>query len=197
MLHLRSLLSQLHAVSGQLQANVELVRAMFARAGSEAAISHDQPVTSRSPPAALTNAFVNHQRSVHDRLSSYAALYAAPDTRRVRLDTTELDELYDVDREACASNLFDLRAHSTGRQPAGTRKTELSLADGERKEERDADDKDVSVSPARRLLLSAVAKKVTDAELRLLYSLLRPPQRLMWRSVAEHIDGESEEKSAA
>ena len=216
LLRLRSLLSQCRACVGAVALNVELIGSMFAFDDAETLGARWATPTS---PSSLTAAFVRHQQSVHERLSSMAAKYAAPDTRRVRIDVEELDALYDIDEEACATHLFDLRtpinSHSThaGVQTATVDPTKASRTSrrDERKEDsqqRDdaklcgtSDPNDSSslgevnerekalavvdeVLTPRRLLLTALAQRATDAELRLLHSLLSPSMQRAWRDIA-------------
>ena len=132
-----------------------------------------------------------------------AAWYAQPDTRRVRIDVDDVDEAVDLDEEACASHLFDLRAHSPttaaqrstpaapededdGREERkeGGEGAGGSDRDGDAEERKEAVRGSEEMSHARRLLLTAVAQRVSGGELRLLYSLLSPAQRAEWRAVA-------------
>ena len=177
-----------------MSTNVELLRAMFAFDDAQPQSGGRWPQP--GSPAFLTASLVRQQQAVHERLSSTAARYAAPDTRRVRVDVDELDALYDIHEEACATHLFDLQpapfttAHKADESKeaaeAEDEKDDASVSspastDDDTKEQSESD-KEV-IAP-RRLLLTALAQRATTAELRLLHSLLCPSLQRAWKGIA-------------
>jgi hypothetical protein len=195
MLRLRSLLSRLHAVPQDVERNRELIGEMFDHAGSERRSSSSS--SSRAPELAsplspsfrltasasiATSTCIRQQQSVHSCLTRLSELYTRGDARTVRMDVGQLDGLYDLADDACASFLFNLRPsaslESTQPRSENDDEDEKEQPEGEKEATADSD-----VMEPRRLLLRAVAHNATTAELQYLYSILPSQRQKDWRQV--------------
>lgn len=193
---LRALLDSVGALPGDLTYNTDVVRSMFPPPAS--AQPMDALGRSSSTPAGRTAAVIARQLAIHQRLFVMSEGYSTADTRTVRsVDVSELDELYDIVNEACSTNLFALRPPE--QQQADNEEDEEAVdaqvhSDAQEVEEVELDDasaaagEDYSVDgastasmpPGRRLLLKALLKTCTVAELRYLFNNLPPNMQTVW-----------------
>jgi len=203
MLGLRSLLEQLHARADDVEHNRQLIARMFGTSDSNKTASSDnsdsigvRSSVSLASESSATSRYVSSQRAVHSRLTRLSELYTGQDARTVRIDVSQLDQLFDLADDACASFLFNLRpdppiqTKSTTQRPQRESDEEDEEADDYSQQQKDMQEKDEEAADAvaiidapRRLLLRAVATHVTTAELRYLYSLLPSRLRGEWKQI--------------
>ena len=183
MLLLRTLLDTVGTVPGDAKHNFDLVQAMFSHtAASPSTISHS---LSSSTAAGRTAAFVKKQLAVHQQLWAMSEGYTTNDTRTVRsVDVSQLDELYDIVQEACCTNLFAIRGGDGGDTQAATavmqgeRATHDSASETENNSEKCS--APASGPTARQLLLDALVKRFTVAEMQYLFNKLPKHLQAQW-----------------
>lgn len=199
---LRSLLDTVGASPGDESNHISTVRAMFP-SPTEFTIN---PVSSPSP-AARTAVVVRKHLAIHQLLWAMSEGYSTSDTRTVRsVDLSQLDELYDIVKEACGTKLFGLRAspqasedeqeQSDAEQDAtdegvpGTSNREVShqadsALDTAAPQGKGDWVETTTVAEPRRLLLNALITKVTAHELSYMYHRLSSTMQQEWNKLSQ------------